>query len=278
VFLENAGDIAIYEGDAVVQNDTLFVQDIIEPGWFNVNNVGSYTIVQYGTEANYRPFLRVINAAGVTANTADLSASPGGFYIVESLVNKFYTIREVTRAVLDDVNPNLRDIYITPWSRSYKFTPANASSITHLGKIGYSNTVVTGIDGYTYYTGLLQKVQHIVDGFEPDATDYPGQRAVGSAIETLPPLPYQVNIALTVVTNAGVNLGDVSNNIKSTIIDYIEGLAVGAPIVLSQIIADIQPISGVASVVFTNPAPSTQSITLASNEKAIISADNISIA
>jgi uncharacterized phage protein gp47/JayE len=278
VFLNNAGDIAIYEGDAVVQGDTLYVQNIVEPGWFNANNVGSFTIVQYGTEANYLPFLRVINSAGVTANTADLSVSPDGFYIIESLAYKFYTIREVRYSVLDSSNPSWRNIYITPWSRSYKFTPANNSSVTHLGKIGYSTTVVIGIDGYTYYTGLLQKVQRIVDGFEPDATDYPGQRAVGSAIETLPPLPYQVNLALTVITNAGVNLGDVSNNIKSTIINYVEGLNVGAPIVLSQIIADIQPISGVASVVFTDPVPSTQSITLANNEKAIISADNISIA
>ena len=278
VFLENASDIAIYEGDAVVQGDTLYVQNIVEPSWFSANNVGSYTIVQYGTEANYTPFLRVINKAGITANTAQLSVSPDGFYIIENLVDKFYTIREVKYSVLDSSDSNWRNIYITPYSRSYKFTPANSSSVTHLGKIGYSNTVVIGIDGYTYYTGLLQKVQRIVDGFEPDAQDYPGQRAVGSAIETLPPLPYQVNLALTVITNAGVNIGDVSNNIKSAIINYIEGLNVGAPIVLSQIIADIQPISGVASVVFTNPAPSTQSITLANNEKAIISTNNISIA
>ncbi len=278
VFLENAADISIYEGDSVTIGDTLYVQNIVEPGWFNINNVGSYAIVQYGTEANYTPFLRVINSAAVVSNTAQLSVSPDGFYIIESLANKFYTIREVTHAVLDNVNTSWRDIYITPSSRSYKFTPANNSSITHMGKLGYSNNIVIGIDGYTYYTGLLQKVQRIVDGFEPDATDYPGQRAVGSAIETLPPLPYQVNLALTVITNAGVNLGDVSNSIKSTIINYVEGLAVGAPIVLSQIIADIQPISGVASVVFTNPVPSTQSITLAANEKAIISSNNISIA
>ncbi len=278
VFLQNAADISIYEGDSVTIGDTLYVQDIVEPGWFNVNNTGNYTIVQYGTEANYTPFLRVINPAAVVSNTGDMSVSPGGFYIIESLANKFYTIREVRYAVLDSANSAYRDIFVTPWSRSYKFTVNNNSSITHLGKLGYSNNIVIGIDGYTYYTGLLQTVQRIVDGFEPDAADYPGQRAVGSAIETLPPLPYQVNIALTVITNAGVNLGDVSDSIKSTIINYIEGLAVGAPIVLSQIIADIQPINGVASVVFTNPAPSTQSITLAANEKAIITANNISIA
>jgi hypothetical protein len=277
VFLNSANDIAIYEGDSVTVGDTLFVQNIVEAGWFNINNTGNFNIVEYGTESNYRPFLRVINSAAVVSNTGDLSVSSDGFYIIESLANKFYTIREVKYAALDGVNSNLRDIFITPYSRDYKFTPANNSSITHLGKLGYSNNVVIGTDGYTYYTGLLQKVQRIVDGFEPDAADFPGQRAVGSAIETLPPLPFQVNLALTVITNAGVNLGDVSNSIQSTIINYIDGLAVGAPIVMSQIIADIQPITGVASVVFTNPVPSTQSITLASNEKAIISPNNISL-
>ena len=150
VFLKNASDIAIYEGDAVVQGDTLYVQNIVEPGWFDANNVGSYTIVQYGTEANYLPFLRVVNPAGVAANTANISVSPDGFYVIESLAYKFYTIREVRYSVLDSNNPNWRNIYITPWSRSYKFSPANNSSVTHLGKIGYSNTVVIGIDGYTY--------------------------------------------------------------------------------------------------------------------------------
>jgi hypothetical protein len=28
--------------------------------------------------------------------------------------------------------------------------------------------VTTGIDGYLYYTGLLRRVQRIVDGYEPE--------------------------------------------------------------------------------------------------------------
>lgn len=355
IYLQSSADIQVFEGDAVVEGDTLFVQDIVNAAWFNVNNVGSFPIVEYGTEATYMPFIRIDNTAGVvqsgfqytfTVTTASatagatytnngntftvtttlvsgttlvttsttgapaasgtltltsgtgsatitfssftalsllnldvqMSVSPTGFYTIESLANKFYTIREVTHAVLDDASTNLRAIYITPYSRSYKFNVANFSSITHLGKLGYSNEIVIGTDGYTYYTGLLQKVQYIVDGYAPDSTDYPGQAAVGASIEGLPPLPYEVNLALNVVTNIGVNLGDISNNIKSTITNYIESLGVGAPIILSQIIADVQQVQGVASVVFTNPVPSTPSITLKSNEKAIIVSSGISIA
>jgi uncharacterized phage protein gp47/JayE len=279
VYLESVDDIAVYEGDAVVEGDTLFIQNIVDSNWFNVNNVGSFAIGEYGTEpSTYKPFIRVANSSGVAQTGVQMSVSVNGFYTIESLTNKFYSIRQVSRSVLDDLSSSLRSIYVYPYSRSYKFNTANNSSITHMGKLGYSNNTIVGIDGYSYYTGLLQKVQRIVDGFEPDASDFPGQRAVGSSIETLPPLPFQVNLGLNVITNEGVNLGDVSNNIKSTIINYVEGLGVGAPIILSQIIANVMQVKGVASVTFTNPTPSTQSITLNSNEKAIISANNISIA
>jgi hypothetical protein len=278
VYLQNSSDIQVFEGDSVQIADTLFVQNIVNASWFNANNVGNFSIIEWGTEAStYLPFVRVDNASGLAQTNVLMSVNTNGLYIIESLINKFYTMREVRYAVLDGVNSNLRDVYITPSSRSYKFNVSNNSTITHLGKMGYSNIPVIGTDGYTYYTGLLQKVQWTVDGYEPDITDYPGQRGLGTSVETLPPLPFQVNLALNITTNAGVNLGDVSNNITSVIINYIEGLGVGDSIILSQIISDVQAVSGVASVVFTKPVPSTASITLSSNEKAIISPSNISI-
>lgn len=279
VFLSAASDISISEGDSVTAGDTLNVQNIVNVNWFNINNTGVFTVAQYGTEpSTFRPFLRVINTSGIAQSGVDMSVNTSGLYLVENFANKFYSIREVTHTVIDSVSTSLRDIFISPYSRDYKFTLSNNSSVTHLGKLGYSNDTVVGIDGYTYYTGLMQKVQRTVDGFEPDASTFPGQRAVGSGIEGLPPLPFNVNLALSIITNQGVNIGDISDSIKSTIITYIDGLAVGAPIILSQIIADVMQISGVASVTFTSPAPSTASITLNSNEKAIVTANNISIA
>jgi hypothetical protein len=279
VYLNLSSDIEFYEGDAVQNGDTLFVQNLVATGWFNPNNVGSFIIDSFGTEpVTFKPFLRITNKAGLAQSGVQISVAVNGMYVIESLANKIYSIREVKYSVLDGTNPNLRNIYLSPYARSYKFNVANQSSITHMGKLGYSNEVSIGIDGYTYYTGLLQKVQYIVDGYEPDIQDYPGQRAVGAAIETLPPLPFEFSISLTITTNAGVNLSDVSNNVKSTIINYVEGLDVGQAIILSQIIANVMQVSGVQSVNITKPVSSTQIITLLPNEKAIISANNISVA
>ena len=207
-----------------------------------------------------------------------MSANSSGFFITESLANRFTSVRQVQYAVLDDINPDRRSIYLTPPSRSYKFNGANVTSIAHMGKLGYSTDVTTGIDGYQYYTGLLRRIQRIIDGYEPDAENFPGRRAVGGAIETLPPLPYKLIISLNITTNEGINLGDISNNIKSTVINYVSGLGVGGDVILSEIIAAVMQIRGVAAVTFTLPVPSTERIVIDSNMKATVSPTDIGIA
>jgi uncharacterized phage protein gp47/JayE len=97
-------------------------------------------------------------------------------------------------------------------------------------------------------------------------------------IETLPPLVNTITIAINVATNNGVNLGDISNSIQSVIIQYVQGLGVGQDVILSEIIAQVMNINGVAAVTFTNPAPSTERITIAFNERANILPSGISIA
>lgn len=279
VILKGQDDIVFLEGDAAATGDTLFVQNIVNSNWFSVNNIGSFQVTEVGTNATtYKPFIRISNAAGIAEASRLMSVDPAGFYLIEGLVNKFSTIRQITNVALDDLNLERRAIYAIPPNRGYKFSDANATSITHMGKLGYSTDVTTGIDGYLYYTGLLRRVQRIVDGYEPDAVNYPGRRAVGGLIETLPPLIRKIVITVNVTTDEGVNLGDISNNIKSVVINYIGTLGVGQDVILSEIIASIMGIKGVGAVTFTSPTPDTERITIANNEKATIVPEDIGIA
>lgn len=279
VYLQGQDDLVFLEGDAAAAGDTLFVQNLVSANWFSVNNIGSFLVTEVGTNAiTYKPFLRITNPAGVAESARLLSVDNTGFYLTESLANKFSTVRQITNIAFDDLNFDRRAVYMTPANRSYKFSDANATSITHMGKLGYSTDVTTGVDGYLYYTGLLRRVQRIVDGYEPDAENFPGRRAVGGAIETLPPLVRKISITVNVTTDEGVNLGDISNNIKSVVINYIQTLGVGEDVILSEIIAAIMNIKGVGAVTFTNPIPSTERITIANNEKATISPQDIGIA
>lgn len=278
VYLLNTGDIAVYEGDAALAGDNITIQNIVNTNWFLPGNIGTFGIVATGTNTStYKPFIRVDNTLGIVQSNALMSVNVGGVYVTESLTNKFYTIRKVSRATINDVNQSYRSLYITPFSRAYKFTVSNKSNVIHMGKLGYNTNIDIGIDGYTYYTGLLQKVQHLVDGWEPDSVNYPGLRAVGGLIETLPPLVNEIKVALTVTTNNGINLGDITNNIKSAVISYIESLSVGQNVILSEIIAQVMSINGVQSVIFVSPSPSQAIITIANNEKAIIIPDNITV-
>jgi uncharacterized phage protein gp47/JayE len=279
VYLQAIDDIQFFEGDAAMAGDTITIQNFVNSGWFNINNTGVFTIVGIGTDpVSFTPYVIVNNPIGIVQSGVVMSVNVNGIFITENDIDKFYSIRQIQNIVIDNLNNTQRSVYITPSSREYKFSQANLTSINAMGKIGYSTDVTTGIDGYLYYTGLLQLVQRIIDGFAPDSSDYPGKRAIGGRIEILPPLDHVLEIAISVTTNAGVNLGDITNNIQSVIIDYVAGLGVGENVVMSEIISAVQAINGVASVNFVNPVPSTQFIAIAQNQKATISPANIGIA
>jgi hypothetical protein len=279
VILSSIEDIVIYEGDSVVAGDALYVQNMVNSNWFSVGNIGSFEISDVGTNStNYKPFIRVSNSGGTVESNRLMSVNTAGLYIVEGLANRYYSMRQISHVAIDDLNSERRSIYMTPHNRSYKFSESNKTSINHLGKLGYSTDVTSGIDGYLYYTGLLRRVQRIVDGYEPDPDNYPGRRAVGGLIETLPPLNRKISISINVTTDEGVNLGDITSNIKSSVINYVGTLGVGEDVILSEIIASIMQIKGVAAVTFTSPSPSTERITISSNEKVTIDPNDIGIA
>jgi hypothetical protein len=223
-------------------------------------------------------FLRVTNLAGVAETSALQNIVNTKFSITEAFENRFSTIKQIHHIAIDEFNPNRRIVYLSPGNRAYKWGQSNVSSISALGKMNYNNDIVTGVDGYLYYTGLLRKVQRIIDGFEPDAINFPGRKAVGSLIEVLPPLPRRVTIAIDVTTQDGVNLSEISNEITSAVINYVSGLGVGEDVILSDITVRVKNIDGVAAVTFITPEPTNERIAISSDEKAFIENSDISIA
>jgi uncharacterized phage protein gp47/JayE len=277
-FLQNTSDIKFYEGDSVQIGDSLFVDNIANNNWFSAVNSGTFNILEFGTGSERRPFVRVKNSIGQSQVARKISTAPLGFFILEGQEYIYKSVRQIEHTVIDDFNPDRRSVYLTPATKVDKMSISNGTKITPIGKLGYPEDVTTGIDGYTYYTGLLRTVQRIVDGFEPEAATYPGRRAVGGAIEILPPLIRRVEVSIEVTTNEGVNLNEISNDIKTAIINYINDLGVGEDVILSEIIVAVMDITGVAAVTFNTPAPSTERISIADNEKGFIEPDDISVA
>jgi len=176
-------------------------------------------------------------------------------------------------------NENRRQVFLTPATRAYKVSQTSGSQIVPVGKLGYSVDVTTGIDGYTYYTGLMRTVQRTVDGFEPDSITYPGRRAIGGVIESLPPLIKRVTMTLQVTTNEGVNLNDVTNDIKSAIISYINQLGVSNDVITAEVVVRVMGITGVEAVTVSSPLATTEGrIPVSDNERAFTEPNDISVA
>lgn len=279
VILKSVEDLAIYDGDSVVVDDSLVVENISDAAWFSQGNAGVFTVKAWGSYApDMRPYLQVFNLNGTTQSNRAMSVNVNGFYILEGANNLYETYRQVNHSAIDSANANLRDVYLTPADRLYKMSQNYETHIESSGKVGFKVGISTGIDGYLYYTGLMRTVQRTVDGFEPDVSNYPGQRAAGVIIETLAPLINRIEIALDITTQDGINLSDVTNDIRSVIISYVNGLGVGSDVVMSEIIAAVMGISGINAATFTKPVPSTERITILADQKAYITADLISLA
>jgi hypothetical protein len=274
--LDAATDIRFFEGDSVRTADSLFVDNIANTSWFSSSNSGNFEINQFGTASTGAPFVRVTNANGVSETNRELSISTQGFFIIEGVNNKYESIRVVEHSVIDTIDNNRRNLYLSPSTKSDKVSQSNGTTVAALGKMQFPTGITTGIDGYTYYTGLLRTAQRILDGYEPEASTYPGIRAVGAGIEILPPLINRVSLSLDVTTNDGVNINEISNDVKSVVIDYIDGLGVGEDVILSEVTVSVMQITGVLAVRITSPA-NIDRIAIADNEKSFIESSDISV-
>ena len=278
VFLQSIDDVAVYEGDSAQVGDDLFIENLVNSTWFNVSNTGTFDVIAVGTDSvTHKPFLRVNNINGMAQSAVDMAVATDGMFITESIDSKFYSIRKVMHVAIDEFDEEKRVVYLQHADRTHKFSESNRTSVSSLGKMSYSTDVTIGIDGYLYYTGLMRATQRTVDGFEPDSDSYPGRRAVGGLIEILPPLINRISISMDVTTDDGVNLGEITNEIKSAVINYVMNLGVGEDVILSEIIAKVMGIKGVAAVTFLTPTPDTERIAVASDEKAFIQSEDISI-
>ena len=276
--LLSADDIKIYDCDSTVVGDSLVIDSITDSNWFNSVNSGNRPTTDWGSSpADRRQYVMVTNTSAVTQYGVSLSVSLGGMYLLESESALYETIRVVESTAISRFNFNQRIVYATPNDRTYKMSSDYGTKVMSMGKMGFPLGSATGIDGYSYYTGLMRTVQRTIDGYEPDAATYPGRRAVGSSIEVLPPLIKDISMILKIATKDGVNLNDITNDIKSTIITYIASLGVGADVVLSEVIRRVKDITGIDAVTFTSPSPSLERIAVNDNEKALTSPDLISL-
>lgn len=100
------------------------------------------------------------------------------------------------------------------------------------------------VDPYDVYTGLVAEVQRVIDGDPSDPINYPGYRADGTVIYVLPAEVIAAIVQGSLVMRAGYDQTTGRAAAKTAILEYINGLDIGAPRFVSRIIERAMSIPG----------------------------------
>jgi len=291
--------VRVVAGESVRIGDYLRISTpVTSTQWFNASMIGSWQIVGMGYSAfNFTGSLPHSYLSGSYDQSkicayVDINMPAAAVGIVDTnnnLISDFLVASndtslgfteqspfEVYRMVAghapNGLNPELSDIYLVPKNNPSKLSDVFGTILSVFGKLGFSSAVGQGIDGYKYYTGLVQQAHRVVDGLPKNTILYPGVKAAGTVIDIQTPLIKSIKMSLIVKPKDGVTLNTITDLIKSTVTGYINGLGVGQPVVLSEVIRVTQGLPGVFSVTIssTSPAVDDDRIVAGDNERVFV--------
>jgi len=281
--LPGAASMQFYAPDSVFVSDTLVVAEFDNISWFDADNQGIMDIVAVGkTGGTKYHYVNVTNST-FAAETITLGSFVNSFFVLENELYDAFKI--VTKVALNPSDTSQSYIYYEAIDQptrvnANRISAAGGSQFYSLNKLDFPTATKVGIDGYKYWTGLLRKVQRVIDGYEADITAFPGLKAAGVQVEPLPPLLQRVSVSLDVRTIERTPLAILTDSIKSTVLAYIASLGVGSDVLLSEIVKRVQNIPGVETVHVIDPVPSVTTeprIIIQDNEKAIAFQEDIII-
>jgi hypothetical protein len=265
-------DVRFFYSESAIVGDKLNVSDAV----FLEPNRGQHSIINYGTDATLKTqYLTMTIDSSSNQTGVVLTGLPNTFFVTDGVL--FSTYRKITNFAADPSDVQSSIVYLSPTTNAHKINNSFNTSITPVQKFGFVSEVAIGVDGYRYYTGLLATVQKTIDGYDPDPVNFPGYKAAGTQIETVPPLVKNITVNVIVKTSGGINLSTVSDAIKSAILNYIKSLGVGDDVIVSELTAAVMGVEGVESATLFDPAPTEERVVIQDNEKAVISIDDITV-
>lgn len=115
---------------------------------------------------------------------------------------------------------------------------------------------------------LVAQAQQIINGYrDPDGTPHPGWKAAGVivSVSAAQDVPIAITAALTV--SATSDATTVQSQIVSALATYLQGLGIGVPVYLSELIAIAMGVPGVENFVLSAP---TADVSMAMAQKALL--------
>ena len=251
---------------------------ISDMGWIN-----DFTGIVQGNPAGEEylsPWIEFSTSVAAPTTAAVAGGGLGNVITVGSNVDAFgfleatpYTGFKIVQGWgLDSFDAELAQMYLAPQNGSHLVNPDLGTQFETVCKTGYSTENKIGVDGYKIFGGLIQEAHRIVDGSPSGLTKYAGTKAAGTLVSILPPVPRPIQLSLSVLPRSGISIAVLAESIRSTVATYVGGLGVGQSAVVSEIIATVQAIAGVASVTLVSSTPTATNgiIVAGENEKIVV--------
>ena len=173
-------------------------------------------------------------------------------YVEEA--NAYVGYKKIYVVMVDPANSN-QSILVFDTNNTYSKVNENAGEvlISAIGKFGFSEIAISGLDSYRYDTGLVAEVNKILYGDPRDPITYPGIAAAGAEIFVKPPLVRRIQISINVRVRTGVPFASISDQVRNSIAALINSSPIGRSIAISSIIASVNSIPGTVAVSITSP-------------------------
>lgn len=164
-----------------------------------------------------------------------------------------------------------------PKTRDVDYTIDAAAGHIKLLAAAYPTGVGGGLAvtcSYSYWSGLIQICQKIIDGDPADRANYPGYRAAGVQVLVLSPTVHQLVVQANVTVRQGYNQVSVIAAVKAALSAYVNGLGISEDVILSELIEQAMAVPGMEDITFV--APSSNQVILDDQIARLISS-NITI-
>lgn len=164
---------------------------------------------------------------------------------------------------------------VLTFGTDYSFNPASGHVKLMQGSFPYGLPAGSSVTiDYQPFKGLIQEAQKIIDGDPNDRSTYPGYRAAGVLVRVLAPTIIQMIFTANITVKSGFSQTFVADKVKAAISDYINSLAIGEDVILSELTERSMAVPGMYDISIS--VPSENQIIL-DNQLARILDSNISI-
>lgn len=225
-------------------------RNIIISSATNAVNNGTFTITSVlgATQITYVNAFGVANAADAAANWSvsdEILTPPGGAVGGE----EYLTLAQAPVRIVSSVTVSKNGSPLTSGT-DYFLNPASGlvrfASALSLGDIVTAN--------YTFYTGLIELAQRVVDGVPSDRLNFPGVRPAGVNVRITVPIVIPLTIRVRLILERGYIATAVKTAVESTIFDYINTLGISGDVIRNVLIERIMSVPGVADCTLELPA------------------------